>query len=51
MVEILKDIGLKNRLFRAYLAPLATTTIYVALVLTAMQVRLATDRLRANLDF
>lgn len=40
-----------GELFRAYLAPLAATTIYIALVLTAMQVGLATDRLQDNLAF
>lgn len=40
-----------GELFRDYLAPLAATTIYVALVLTAMQVGLATTRLRDNLAF
>jgi hypothetical protein len=40
-----------RELLRAFLAPIAATTIYVALVLTAMQVGLATDRLKGNLAF
>lgn len=40
-----------GELFRDYLAPIAATTIYVALVLTAMQVGLATTRLSHNLAF
>ncbi|KAJ6087123.1 hypothetical protein N7467_006037 [Penicillium canescens] len=40
-----------GELFHDYLAPLAATTIYVALVLTAMQVGLATKRLNGNLAF
>jgi hypothetical protein len=40
-----------GELFRDYLTPLTATTIYVALVLTAMQVGLATGRLSSNLAF
>ncbi|GKZ98544.1 hypothetical protein AnigIFM59636_003534 [Aspergillus niger] len=40
-----------GELFRDYLTPLTATTIYVALVLTAMQVGLATKRLSDNLTF
>ncbi|CAG8893796.1 unnamed protein product [Penicillium egyptiacum] len=40
-----------GELFYDYLAPLTAATIYVALVLTAMQVGLATDRLGFNSPF
>ncbi|OGE47077.1 hypothetical protein PENARI_c067G10687 [Penicillium arizonense] len=40
-----------GELFLAYLAPLTATTIYVALVLTAMQVGLATTRLSDSVPF
>jgi hypothetical protein len=40
-----------GELFHSYFAPLTATTIYVALVLTAMQVGLATKRLSGNLPF
>lgn len=40
-----------GELFRDYLTPLTAATIYVALVLTAMQVGLATDRLKGNSTF
>ncbi|KAL2840902.1 hypothetical protein BJX68DRAFT_258278 [Aspergillus pseudodeflectus] len=40
-----------GELFGDYLAPLTATTVYAALVLTAMQVGLATTRLSHNLAF
>ncbi|RDH29566.1 hypothetical protein BDQ94DRAFT_182339 [Aspergillus welwitschiae] len=40
-----------DELFRDYLTPLTATTVYVALVLTAMQVGLATNCLSDNLAF
>ncbi|KAJ5370088.1 uncharacterized protein N7496_006180 [Penicillium cataractarum] len=40
-----------GELFRDYLGPLTAATIYIALVLTAMQVGLATSRLGENTSF
>jgi hypothetical protein len=40
-----------SELFHDYLAPVATATIYIALALTAMQVGLATDKLKSNSAF
>lgn len=40
-----------GELFRDYLTPLTAATIYIALVLTAMQVGLATSHLGSNVSF
>jgi hypothetical protein len=40
-----------GELFQAYLTPITAMTVYFALVLTAMQVGLGTDRLAHNLAF
>lgn len=40
-----------SEMFQEYLAPIAATTIYIALALTAMQVGLATDELNHRLSF